>query len=572
VSINAKVMFPWFYANLERGQTVVVPDVSMLGEEASEDKRNLGIYGTKSTVVVPLFVGGVWLGVLSFSAVRQRRNFPEDLVKRFQFLADVFTNVLARKRADEALSDSEARFRIIADSAPVLIWMAGPDKLCTFFNKPWYDFTGRSVEQETGNGWTVGVHKDDLPDCLKTYIGSFDARQPFIMEYRLRRRDGEYRWISDNGIPRYHADGTFAGYIGSCVDITERRQSEEKLRKSLAEIQRLKEQLQAETEYLRAEIKVTQPSGAIVGQSGVIKRVLHQAGQVAPTDSTVLICGETGTGKELIADAIHSLSPRKGRLIVKVNCAALPQPLVESELFGREKGAYTGALAHQVGRFHIADQSTIFLDEVGEFSLEVQAKLLRVLQEGQFERLGSPRTIKVNVRLIAATNRDLAEEVRKGRFRQDLFYRLNVFPITIPPLRERVEDIPLLVWTFLEEFSMRMGKKIMKVPRRAMETLQRYSWPGNVRELRNVIERSVIISSGETLKIAHFQELLQTDQPQTLAANEREHILRILETSQWRIKGRSGAADKLGLKPSTLYTRMQKLGIPNRHQKDGIRT
>jgi transcriptional regulator with GAF, ATPase, and Fis domain len=198
--------------------------------------------------------------------------------------------------------------------------------------------------------------------------------------------------------------------------------------------------------------------------------------------------------------------------------------------------------------------------------------LLRVLQEGQFERLGSPRTIKVNVRLIAATNRDLAEEVRKGRFRQDLFYRLNVFPITIPPLRERVEDIPLLVWTFLEEFSMRMGKKIMKVPRRAMETLQRYSWPGNVRELRNVIERSVIISSGETLKIAHFQELLQTDQPQTLAANEREHILRILETSQWRIKGRSGAADKLGLKPSTLYTRMQKLGIPNRHQKDGIRT
>jgi formate hydrogenlyase transcriptional activator len=300
--------------------------------------------------------------------------------------------------------------------------------------------------------------------------------------------------------------------------------------------------------------------------------VLQQVRQVAPTDSAVLVCGETGTGKELIAEAIHSLSPRKARPLVKVNCAALPSPLVESELFGREKGAYTGALAHQAGRFDLAGGSSIFLDEIGELSLEVQAKLLRVLQEGQFERLGSPRTIKVNVRLIAATNRDLAEDVRKGRFRQDLFYRINVFPIRIPPLRERVEDIPLLVWTFARELSARMGRKITRIPGKTMETLQHFSWPGNIRELRNVIERGIIISSGETLRIAPLDESQQDNQPVALAEHERQHILRILEMTQWHIKGTHGAAAKLGLKPSTLYTRMQKLSIPNRHQRDGIRT
>ena len=255
--------------------------------------------------------------------------------------------------------------------------------------------------------------------------------------------------------------------------------------------------------------------------------------------------------------------------MVKVNCAALPSGLVESELFGREKGAFTGALARQVGRFEVADGSTLFLDEVGELPLDVQVKLLRVLQEGEFERLGSPRTIKVNVRVIAATHRDLAEEVRKGRFREDLYYRLNVFPIRVPPLRERAEDIPLLVWTFLEEFNSRMGKKITQVPRKTMDALQRLPWPGNVRELRNVIEHGAIVTTGGTLRVPMLGETAPgVVPPQTLADVERSHILRVLEGAGWRVKGPRGAAAVLGLNPATLYSRMKKLGIRPRRRDE----
>jgi len=281
----------------------------------------------------------------------------------------------------------------------------------------------------------------------------------------------------------------------------------------------------------------------------------------------VLVRGETGSGKELVAQAIHRLSPRRSHVMVKVNCAALPSGLVESELFGREKGAFTGALTRQVGRFELADGSTIFLDEIGELSLEVQAKLLRVLEAGEFERLGSPRTIKVNVRLIAATNRDLADAIKQGRFREDLYYRLNVFPIRVPPLRERPDDIPMLVWAFLEEFSSRMGKKITQVPRTTMAALQRHPWPGNVRELRNVIEHGAIVTTGDTLRVPMLDETTPAASPlQTLAEAEREHILRALERAGWRVKGPKGAAAELGLNPATLYSRMKKLGI-RPHQK-----
>lgn len=349
--------------------------------------------------------------------------------------------------------------------------------------------------------------------------------------------------------------------------------AQEALARSQAEIERLKDRLQAEAEYLRAEIETTHLQGEIVGRSPGLKRVLHQAEQVAPADCAVLITGETGTGKELIAEQIHRLSARKGRAMVLVNCAALPTALVESELFGRERGAYTGALTSQVGRFEVADGSTIFLDEIGELPMEVQAKLLRILQEGEFQRLGSPKTHKVNVRLITATNRDLAEQVRKGSFREDLYYRLRVFPIEIPPLRERVEDIPALTFSFMQEFSTRMGKKITKVSRRAMEALQKHNWPGNIRELRNVIEHSVIVTAGDTLKLAFMGDSPVRDlQPRTLAEAERQHILKSLESTGWRIKGPHGAARKLDLQPSTLYSRMQKLGIPHRRQKEEMGT
>jgi transcriptional regulator with GAF, ATPase, and Fis domain len=352
-----------------------------------------------------------------------------------------------------------------------------------------------------------------------------------------------------------------------------RKVTDQALRESMAENERLRERLQAESDYLKAEIKVTQAHGEVIGRSRAIRQVLSQVEQVAPTDSSVLIRGETGTGKELIAQAIHRLSPRQAHLMVKVNCAALPSALVESELFGREKGAFTGALTRQIGRFEVADGSTIFLDEIGELSLDVQAKLLRVLQEGQFERLGSPNTIKVNVRVIAATNRDLAEDLRAGRFRKDLFYRLNVFPIRVPPLRERAEDIPMLVWAFLKELSSRMGKKISQVPRQTMEALQSHPWPGNVRELRNVIEHGAIVTSGDTLRVPMLLDADAGVPPaETLASSEQEHILKALEKTGWRIKGPRGAATMLGVNPSTLYSRMQKLGIPNRRQKKTVGT
>jgi transcriptional regulator with GAF, ATPase, and Fis domain len=347
-----------------------------------------------------------------------------------------------------------------------------------------------------------------------------------------------------------------------------RKVTDEALRHSMAENERLREQLQAESDYLKAEMKVTQAHGEVIGRSRAIRQVLSQVEQVAPTDSSVLIRGETGTGKELIAQAIHRLSPRKGHLMVKVNCAALPSALVESELFGREKGAFTGALTRQIGRFEVADGSTIFLDEIGELSLEVQAKLLRVLQEGQFERLGSPQTIKVNARVIAATNRDLTDDLRAGRFRKDLYYRLNVFPIGVPPLRERAEDIPMLVWAFLKEFSSRMGKKITQVPRQTMEALQSHPWPGNVRELRNVMEHGAIVTPGDTLIVPMLMDADPiAQQTPTLADSDREHILKALEKTGWRIKGPKGVATLLGVNPSTLYSRMHKLGIPNRRQK-----
>jgi formate hydrogenlyase transcriptional activator len=349
-----------------------------------------------------------------------------------------------------------------------------------------------------------------------------------------------------------------------------RRRAEEELRDALAQLQDLKAQLEAENLNLREEIRMAGLHGDIVGHSGAMRSALVQAEQVAETDSTALILGETGTGKELMARAIHNMSRRSGRPMVVVNCAAMPSALVESELFGRDKGAYTGALTEQAGRFELANGSTVFLDEVGELPPETQAKLLRVLQEGQFERLGSNKTITVDVRVIAATNRDLDRAVADGTFRQDLFYRLNVFPITIPPLRERTEDIPPLVWAFVNEFKETMGKRIESVSRKSLEALQRYPWPGNVRELRNIIERAMIRSTGRTLHVpAPSQAAHPMHDNLTLEEVERRHLTDILERTGWRVSGKNGAAETLGLKPTTLESKLARLGIkrPDRESR-----
>jgi transcriptional regulator with GAF, ATPase, and Fis domain len=333
---------------------------------------------------------------------------------------------------------------------------------------------------------------------------------------------------------------------------------------ALHETKKLKEQLEAERAYLQEEIKLEYNHENIIGKSDAINYVFYKVEQIAGTDTNVLVLGETGTGKELVARAIHHLSLRKGRALVKMNCAALPSNLIESELFGHEKGAFTGAHSRRLGRFEIADGATLFLDEIGELPLELQPKLLQVIQTGEFERLGSSNTIRVDVRIIAATNRNLEEEVRMGRFREDLWYRLNIFPITMPPLRGRLEDIPLLVNFYVQKISRRLGKTIDIIPASAMNAIQNYHWPGNVRELENVLERAVINSSGPKLRLVDELKKplkdLSTSQ-KTLEAVERDHIFKVLEQSHWKVGGKNSAAEILGLNRSTLRARMRKLNI-----------
>ncbi len=345
-----------------------------------------------------------------------------------------------------------------------------------------------------------------------------------------------------------------------------RNRAEQALNEAFSEIKQLKDQIEAERDYLRAEIRLEHAYEDVIGKSQALQAVLHKVEQVAPTDATVIVMGETGTGKELIARAIHDASLRKDRPLVKVDCAALPSNLIESELFGHEKGAFSGAHARHVGRFEIADRGTLFLDEIGELPLEVQAKLLRAIQEGEFERLGSTKTIRANVRILAATNRDLVEEVNNGRFREDLWYRLNVFPMTVPPLRDRREDIPLLVNWFVMKAAKKMGKKISSIPAKDLKALEQYDWPGNVRELSNVIERAVINADGEVMRVVDALTTLQsTDLKRsdrgTLADMERDYIVETLQETHWKISGKNGAANLLGLHPNTLRGRMQKLGI-----------
>jgi formate hydrogenlyase transcriptional activator len=350
-------------------------------------------------------------------------------------------------------------------------------------------------------------------------------------------------------------------------EVEERKKAEVSLQSTYTEIKGLKDRLQAENIYLQHEVDQKYNFGEIIGQSNVLSRVFSQVEQVAPMNATVLLLGETGTGKGVVARAIHSSSVRKGRPLITVNCTTLPATLIESELFGRERGAFTGSDARQIGRFELADGGTIFLDEIGEMPLELQCKLLRVIQDGEFERLGSPRTIKTDVRIIAATNRNLGEEVKNGKFREDLFYRLNVFPITLPPLRQRKEDIPLLVNHFVTKFNHKIGKRIESVSTDTLKALQEYHWPGNVRELESIIERAVIISQGVALQVLdRFETFRQSEEApgqdvKALIDLEHDHVLQVLQKTGWRIEGKNGAALLLGLNASTLRARMRKYGI-----------
>lgn len=491
------------------------------------------------------------------------------------------------------VSSVELELAHLYERAPIGLCITDTQHRYVRINEELCGINGKSVEEHVGR--TIREVLPHIADQIETMFQKvIDSAEP-VLGHEVRghtsaHRNEERIFVGDH-YPLMSKDGRVL-YVHTMVrDVTAQRRAETVLRDSneelearvkertaqleavsakleaaLTNVTNLRDQLHAESAYLQQEIKSEHGFDEIVGNSRPLRSLLRMVEHVASTNATVLILGETGTGKELVARALHSRSSRNNHPLVKVNCATIPAGLVESELFGHEEGAFTGAIARALGRFEVANGGTIFLDEIGELTLETQAKLLRVLQEGEFERVGSTETLKVDVRIIAASNRDLEEAINDGTFRRDLFYRLKVFPVELPPLRERREDIPLLVWHFIMNFERVLGRTITKVPKRIMNALQAYDWPGNVRELEHLIQRAMILSPGCTLVLA---EALRGAEPAEDAASaslslqevERAHILSVMEQCRWKLKGKGNAADRLGLHPSTLRSRMDKLGV-----------
>ena len=466
---------------------------------------------------------------------------------------------------EEIIRQTEENFRPLLEMTNAIPWRADA--------KTWqFTYVGPQVKDILGYGqrqwyekdfWPDAIHPEDREYAMKYCEEASKTRDRYEFEYRMIAADGHVVCLLDI-VSVSKTDGVPVTLQGFMIDVSDRRKGETVLRKAISESQQQKKQLEQENAYLRQNIKIRFNYDEIIGDSKALAETLKSIEQVATTNSTVLIQGETGTGKELVARAIHNNSQRRERAMVTVNCSALPASLIESELFGREKGAYTGALTRQTGRFELADGSTIFLDEIGDLSTEVQTKLLRVLQDGEFQRLGDSKTKKVDVRVIAATNHQLDKRVRDGEFREDLYYRLNVFPINVPPLRDRLDDIPRLVWAFIREFETEMGKTIEVVSPETMEAFQQHDWPGNVRELKNSIERAIIVSEGPILQVDIMdfrRDSKHKDNLRSLHEVEHDHIESVLDSTQWRVRGVGGAAAILALKPTTLEARMKKLGI-----------
>jgi PAS domain S-box-containing protein len=552
--------------------------------------------GIDGYMAVPLQAGGG--DVLGFLSVFDDRPMPAE--PRRLFILRIFAAraaaELLRLRAEQRLSESEARYRDLYENAPNAYWVVGLDGRILSANRRWSELIGYPLTEIVGQrSYSFAAETPTGRPRSLEVRRKHEAGEPVSgWEIEMRHKDGRPVWIKVWMEPTRGADGSLQAARCFCVDVTDR---------VLAEQER--DRLQQQKLYLQEEIKAVHNFEQIIGRSPALLNVLDQVGRVAPTDASVLVTGETGTGKELIARAIHSASKRKDKPLIKVNCAALPAGLVESELFGHEKGAFSGAIAKRLGRFELADGGTIFLDEIGELPAEAQVKLLRVLQEREFDRVGGADPVRADVRVIAATNRDLLKEAQEKRFREDLYYRLNVFPVRLPPLRERRDDIPLIVHFLVNKFSQRIGKRLDEVSRQMMQRLQDYPWPGNVRELENVLERAVILTTGSIVDIA--PDLLPTPAPvqaahgrpnpaqealapageeepvkagdtrdnaclavaqaspgqplPSLDAVERDYIITVLEHTKWVITGPRGAAKVIGLNPSTLRSRIKRLGI-----------
>ena len=482
------------------------------------------------------------------------------------------TDIEDLKRAEEKLRQA-GDLRMVIDTIPTMAWSALPDGCVDFLSQRWLDYTGLSTEQALNWGWKVAIHPDDLPGILEIFERAVKSGQPFEADGRFRRSDGEFRWFLFRASPLRAESGEVLKWYGTNTDLEDRKRAELALLQAFEQIKSLKDQLYRENLALKEEIDRSLMFEEIVGSSPALQAVLSSVLKVAPTDSTVLITGETGTGKELIARAIHKHSQRSGQAFISVNCASIPSTLIASELFGHEKGAFSGALRQRQGRFELAHSGTLFLDEIGELPTETQIALLRVLQERQFERVGGNRVLRADVRLITATNRNLPVAIAEGSFRADLFYRLNVFPIEIPSLRQRREDIPMLVEYFVRRYAEKAGKQIRKIDKHTLELCETYHWPGNIRELQNIIERSVILCAGDTFWVeeawfsnqAKPQPQLSGPLTETLLMHEREIIETALAESKGRVAGPDGAAAKLGIPASTLDSKIKQFKI-NKHK------
>jgi len=487
---------------------------------------------------------------------REVRQPVTDEIQLIDYASRIAATAIERKRAEEKLRQDERDLRRITDAIPHTIVIQDPDGTPVYANQAVLDYTGLTMEDVITSDFRARIfHPEDLERLREERRAALARGLPFEIEQRALRKDGQYRWFLIRYNPFRDEQGRLVRWYATGTDIEDRKQAEERIRN--------------ENLALREEIDRASMFEEIVGSSEGLREVVAQIAKVAPTDSTVLILGETGTGKELIARAIHKRSKRLARAFIRVNCAAIPPSLISSELFGHEKGAFTGALQRRLGRFELADGGTIFLDEIGDLPTDTQNALLRVLQEREFERVGGTQTIRVNVRVIAATNRDLKAAMTTGTFRSDLFYRLNVFPIEVPPLRERREDIPLLVEYFVGRYARNAGKKIRGVNRKTLDLLQLYPWPGNIRELQNVIERAIIVCETENLSIdkSWLSWEFDTTQPVNQLSSKKpltrvkEMIEAALAETEGRVSGPSGAAAKLGIPPSTLESKIRTLKI-----------
>jgi formate hydrogenlyase transcriptional activator len=614
---------PWLIEKMEKGETILLNHLPQdLPVEAETDRRFCTEAGVKSSLTLPFTAGESCRGTLSAFSFHRERTWTEEHVRALEYAGQVLINALERKKTVTRIAEMLQFERLLSEVSATYInlprseleavlprdfarlsrllnvdrcvlYRVGEDKRFSGFDRPFVyapeddaatiralDEWSSTVPNVFGNlqyffdKWYKGEHVqwtrlEELPreaEKVKQLYAKFDVKSGITIPISVAGTTmaalvvttiRSYRQWSDDLVARLRLFGeVFANALM-------RKRNEEEIEHALNEIKQLKERIEADYIYLREEINLEHDFGDIVGKSDALKRILVKVKQVAPTNAIVLLLGETGTGKGLIARAIHNASKRKDRPLMQVNCAALTPSLIESELFGHEKGAFTGAAGKRVGRFEAAHGTTLFLDEIGDLPLELQPKLLRVLQDGEFERVGGTTTMKTDVRVIAATNKDLEKEVEEGRFRRDLWYRLSIFPVAIPSLRERVEDIPLFLSWFVKKYSAWMGKQFDTVPVKVIKALQSYSWPGNIRELENLIERAVITSPEGNLQIEMpvREGMAIADSRKTLEDFERDHILKVLKETNWIIEGPNGAARRLGLKPSTLRFRAKKLDI-----------